>query len=200
MRWTPRKAFCLCLCQRKYSRVMNGNDFVGCDIFWNATFWLNRYCWFENFYRMDERTTHSEDRESQEIVPNYEGWRWILNYFSGRRWLWRSQCATSTMPCRQLCLENERTLTPPSGQLSIPVLSLFSKCNYHNSLPNKLFRISVQFLFYFLHVLTLDGVRMKFLDYTDEIREGDTVIVYISSDDLKQIIIKKGETYQSKFG
>jgi len=55
-------------------------------------------------------------------------------------------------------------------------------------------------MFYFLHVITLDGARMKFLEYTDEIREGDTVIVYISSDDLKQIIIKKGETYQSKFG
>ena len=104
--------------------------------------------------------------------------------------------ALQTTPPR----ERTNFLTPPSGQLSIPVLSLFSKCNYHNSLPNKLFRISVQFLFYFLHVLTLDGVRMKFLDYTDEIREGDTVIVYISSDDLKQIIIKKGETYQSKFG
>jgi len=41
---------------------------------------------------------------------------------------------------------------------------------------------------------------MKFLEYTDEIREGDTVIVYISSDDLKQIVIKRGQTYQSKFG
>lgn len=96
--------------------------------------------------------------------------------------------------------ERNNSLTPPCGQLSIPVLSLFSICNYHNSLPNKLFRISVKFMFYFLHIITLDGARMKFLEYTDEIREGDTVIVYISSDDLKQIIIKKGETYQSKFG
>merc|ERR1711946_102893 len=38
--------------------------------------------------------------------------------------------------------ERNNSLTPPCGQLSIPVLSLFSICNYHNSLPNKLFRIS----------------------------------------------------------
>merc|ERR1711917_59305 len=45
--------------------------------------------------------------------------------------------------------ERNNSLTPPCGQLSIPVLSRFSICNYHNSLPNKLFRVSVQFMFYF---------------------------------------------------
>ena len=106
------------------------------------------------------------------------------------------------MPCRQLCLENETTLVHHlvanyryrfyrSFQYAITII----RCpiNYFVSLSNSCF-------IFFLHVITLDGARMKFLEYTDEIREGDTVIVYISSDDLKQIIIKKGETYQSKFG
>ena len=41
---------------------------------------------------------------------------------------------------------------------------------------------------------------MKFLEYTDEIAEGDTVIVYISAEDLKPIKVKKNENYQTKFG
>merc|ERR1712137_308163 len=31
--------------------------------------------------------------------------------------------------------ERNNSLTPPCGQLSIPVLSLFSICNYHNFCP-----------------------------------------------------------------
>ena len=42
--------------------------------------------------------------------------------------------------------------------------------------------------------------RMKFLEYTDSINYGDLVILYISTEDLKQIKVTKDQTYQTKFG
>jgi len=41
---------------------------------------------------------------------------------------------------------------------------------------------------------------MKFLEYTDSIDYGDLVILYISTEDLKQIKVTKDQTYQTKFG
>ena len=48
--------------------------------------------------------------------------------------------------------------------------------------------------------LKIKYFRMKFLEYTDAIDYGDLVIVYISTEDLKQIKVTKDETYQTKFG
>ena len=180
---------------------MSKYDSVGVDISsYEFNLWVNQLRWFQKIYRNEPFLPKTESPRESYLIISAEH-KWILNYFSGRRWLWRSQCATSTMPCRQLCLENETTLVHHlvanyryrfyrSFQYAITII----RCpiNYFVSLSNS--------CFIFLHVITLDGARMKFLEYTDEIREGDTVIVYISSDDLKQIIIKKGETYQSKFG
>jgi tRNA (adenine57-N1/adenine58-N1)-methyltransferase len=41
---------------------------------------------------------------------------------------------------------------------------------------------------------------MDFLNYKDHIEEGDTVIVYISNDNLTPLKITKNEIYQTKFG
>ena len=71
--------------------------------------------------------------------------------------------------------EQNESITPPNGQLSIPVLSLFSLCNYHNSLPNKLLHVtwsSIYCLFFacsknFLHSMVLEwsfsSILMRFV-------------------------------------
>ena len=75
----------------------------------SSTLWVNRLRWFQKMYRNGPFLPKTESPRESYLIISAEH-KWILNYFSGRRWLWRSQCATSTMPCRQLCLENETTL------------------------------------------------------------------------------------------
>ena len=57
-----------------------------------------------------------------------------------------------------------------------------------HTLPLRVFFVSVKFF------------RMKFLEYSDTIEYGDLVILYISTEDLKQITVTKDQTYQTKFG
>ena len=45
-----------------------------------------------------------------------------------------------------------------------------------------------------------EGRRMGFFEFRDTIQENDTVIIYISNDDLFPITVKKGEVKQTKFG
>ena len=100
---------------------------------------------------VSERTIPTEDRESQRIVPNYKR-RTQMNtqlFFREKVAVKKSMRNFNNALQTTLPRERNNSRTPPCGQLSIPVLSLFSICNYHNSLPNKLFRVSVQFMFYF---------------------------------------------------
>ena len=41
---------------------------------------------------------------------------------------------------------------------------------------------------------------MGFFEYRDKIAENDTVIIYISNEDLFPITVKEGEVKQTKFG